>query len=596
MMHKSHDGVSFRQNSHEVKDFFGVWRRLLSACRPYRLSILFSVLAAIGATVCTIVAPLWMAELTTLIEQSVHVGVSLPDFTQIALVLLGMYVAGALLFAIERWLTAGFAQHVSHHIRFHVFEKINRLPVQRCEHMARGDLLSRVTNDVDAVGHALHESIGELLPAIALLLGSLFMMLLTDAALALVAIAATLLGVGGMLLIMRRSQRYFLRQQENLGALGGYVEQCYTGYDTVRSCNAEQAARERFLSLNAKLNASSFYARFMAGMLTPLMSFMANFGYFAVCVCGAVFVMNGRIDFGVVVAFMFFVHHFAHPFAEIATAMQAVQSAAAAGERVYEFLDLEEMEDEGQKLAHLSSCQGGVVFDNVSFRYPDADRDVIRAFSLAVEPGKKVAIFGPSGTGKTTLAHLLSGFYLPCEGEIRLDGVSTADLSKRAVHEQVSLVLQTPWFFEGSVRDNLVYCTEEVSEERMRDVCRAVGIDGFISALPEGYDTAIGQGITLSEGQRQQLSIARVLIADRPVLVLDEATVAMDPMTEAQILDAIDTLAASRTVITIAHRLETLRHADVIVVMCEGRVCEQGTHEQLLAQNGFYAELYRAKV
>ena len=596
MMHKSHDGVSFRQNTHRAKDFFGVWRRLLAACRPYRLAILFSVLAAIGATACTITAPLFVEELTTLIEHSIQGDVPLTEFAHIALALAALYVIGALLFALERWLTAGFAQHVSHHIRFHVFEKINRLPLQRCERLERGDLLSRVTNDVDNVGHGLHESIGELLPALSLLLGSLLMMLFTNVTLALVAIASTLIGVGGMMLIMRCSQKYFLRQQQDIGALGGYIEECYTAYDTVRSCNASAAVRDRFLKLNAKLDTSSFYARFFSGMLTPVMSFMANFGYFAVCVCGAVLVINGSIGFGTVVAFMFFVHHFVHPFAEIATAMQGVQSAAAAGERVYEFLDLEEMEREEGKQEHLATTRGEVLLQGVSFAYPDAERDVIHDLSLSIEGGKKVAVFGPSGSGKTTLAHLIAGFYQPREGSILLDGVPTQQLSVHAVHEQISLVLQVPWIFEGSVRDNLVYTTKNVAEERMRAVCRAVGIDAFIESLPEGYDTVIGEGLTLSEGQRQQLGIARVLIADRPILILDEATVALDPLTETQITAAIDTFAADRTVITIAHRLQTLRHADLIVGMREGRVCEQGTHQELLEKDGMYAELYRARV
>lgn len=596
MMHKSHNGVSFRQNAHRAKDFFGVWRRLLAACRPHRLAILFSVLAAIGATVCTITAPLFVEELTTLVEHNMHTDVPFAEFAHIALVLAVLYVLGALLFALERWLTAGFAQHVSHHIRFHVFEKINRLPLQRCEQLERGDLLSRVTNDVDAVGHGLHESAGELLPAVSLLLGSILMMLFTNVTLALVAIASTLIGVGAMLLVMRFSQKYFLRQQQDIGALENCVEECYSAYDTVRSCNAGAAVRERFLSLNAKLDTSSFYARFFSGILTPLMSFMANFGYFAVCVCGAVLVIKGSIGFGTVVAFMFFVHHFVHPFAEIATAMQGVQSAAAAGERVYEFLDLEEMDEEQGKKEHLATSRGEIELRNVCFAYPGADRDVIHDLTLSIEGGKKVAVFGPSGSGKTTLAHLIAGFYPPREGSILLDGVSAEALSKQAVHEQISLVLQVPWIFAGSVRDNLIYTTKGVSEERMRAVCRAVGIDAFVSALPQGYDTVIGEGITLSEGQRQQLGIARVLIADRPILILDEATVALDPLTEAQITAAIDTFAADRTVITIAHRLQTLRHADLIVGMREGRVCELGTHEELLAQNGTYRELYLAKL
>ncbi len=592
MINKHQNGIGFHpQEKHEVKDFFGVWRRLLRSCRPHLVALIFSVICAIGTTALTILAPLKMAELTNLISSTLYTGVEIDAFTAIAVTLVLMYVSSALLSALLRWLTAGMAQHVSHHIRYHVFQKINRLPLYRCEHLGRGDLLSRVTNDVDMVGHALHESIGELLPAAALLVGSLLMMLLTDVMMASVAVAATLIGVGGMLLIMRYSQKYFVRQQRHLGELNSHVEECYTGVATVRDCSAEQSVKQTFLRLNAQLAKSSFSARFFSGLLTPLMSFMGNLGYLAVCVTGAVLVLNGRITFGVIVAFMFFVHHFAHPFAEIATAMQGVQSAAAAGERVYEFLDMEEAERSTDAPVHLETVRGALTLEGVSFCYPDEVQDVLHGLSFDIAPGEHVAICGATGSGKTTLAYLLAGFYRPHRGHVYIDGVDVAQLGTEQLHRCVSLVLRNAWIFEGTVRENLSYCTEAHDEQKMLDVCRAIGADAFIEKLPLGYDTVLGRGITLSEGERQMISLVRALIADRPIMILDEAAVTLDAIREARIARAVRELTAGRTTLTISHRMSTLQAADRVLVMENGTVADVGTHKELLERNGAYAAL-----
>jgi ATP-binding cassette subfamily B protein len=421
------------------------------------------------------------------------------------------------------------------------------------------------------------------------------MMLKTNGIMTLTAVTSSLLGFVFMFLIMGRSQKYFTRQQKCLGQLNGHVEEMYAGHTVVRAYNGEENAGKIFDEMNQKLYESGLRAQCLAGIMQPLMGFIGNLGYVAVCVVGGAMVLEDKISFGVIVAFMMYVRYFTQPLSQIAQAMQSLQSAAAAGGRVFEFLEAEEMEDESSKTATLKNVQGHVEFDHVKFGYEDTDKTVIHDFSAEAKPGQKVAIVGPTGAGKTTLVNLLMRFHEIQDGEIRIDGVSTKQMKREDVHSQFCMVLQDTWIFEGTVRENLVYCGEAVSDEKITKACKAVGLDHYIRTLPKGYDTVLNDQVNLSQGQKQQLTIARAMIADKPMLILDEATSSVDTRTEQQIQNAMDLLMENRTSFVIAHRLSTIKNSDLILVLKDGDIIESGTHDELLADNGFYAELYNSQ-
>lgn len=571
-----------------------VWIRLIRYCKSYIGILVVAVVCAIAGTTFTLLGPDKLSELTKVITDGMMTGIDMDQVAKIGCTLILFYVCAALLSFIQHFITATVTQKVAKGLRGDIAEKINRLPMSYYNTTSTGDVLSRVTNDVDLVAQSLNQSVGNLVSALALFVGSLLMMLKTNVIMTLTAVAATLIGFGLMSLITRHSHKYFTRQQKALGALNGQVEEIYTGHTVVKAYNDETRAKADFERLNKDLCESAFRAQSLSGLMQPLMGFIGNFGYVAVCVSGAVLTLNGKIGFEVIVAFMMYVRFFTQPLSQIAQAAQSLQSAGAAGQRVFEFLEAEEMPDESQKTQRLEQAKGYVDFEHVKFGY-DANKTIIHDFSASATPGQKIAIVGPTGAGKSTLINLLMRFYEVQGGEIRIDGIPTKDLRREDVHSQFCMVLQDTWLFEGTVRENLVYCSEGVTEEKMEEACRAVGLDHFVRTLPKGYDTVLNDQVSLSQGQKQQLTIARAMIADKPMLILDEATSSVDTRTEQQIQAAMDELMENRTSFVIAHRLSTIRNSDLILVLRDGDVVESGTHEELLAKNGFYAELYNSQ-
>lgn len=577
------------------KDFKGAWRKLLRLCRGYLPAICIALVCAVGGTVLTLLGPEQLKKLTNIITDGILTGIDLNAVSDIGALLVCFYAASMLLSSVQSWTLTTVTQRVARQMRADISAKINRLPMAYFNRTSTGDILSRVTNDVDTIGQSLKNSFGALVSSVVQMLGALVMMLLNDAAMTGTAIGATVLGFGLMFFIMSRSQKYFLRQQRSLGSLNGHIEEIYSGHTVVKAYNGERAAREEFNKRNESLRVNGFKAQCLSGLMPPLMGFIGNLGYVAVCVVGATLVIRGRIEFGVIVAFMMYIRLFTQPLNQIAQAMQSMQSAAAAGERVFEFLEAEELSDEHDVPRRLEHPQGRVEFDHVRFGYEDSDRIVIKDFSAVAQPGQKVAIVGPTGAGKTTMVNLLMRFHELKGGEIRIDGVPTSQMSRAEIHDLFCMVLQDTWLFEGTLRENLMYNTTGKTDEDMRRACKAVGLDHFVRTQPKGYDTVLNDRVSLSQGEKQQLTIARAMIADKPMLILDEATSSVDTRTELKIQRAMDELMRTRTSFVIAHRLSTIKDADLILVMRDGDIVESGTHEALLRQGGFYAELYNSQ-
>ncbi|MDY4230632.1 MAG: ABC transporter ATP-binding protein [Candidatus Faecousia sp.] len=577
------------------KDFKGAWRKLLRLCRGYLPAICIALVCAVGGTVLTLLGPEQLKKLTNVITEGILTGIDLNAVSDIGALLVCFYAASMLLSSVQSWTLTTVTQRVARKMRADISAKINRLPMAYFNRTSTGDILSRVTNDVDTIGQSLKNSFGALVSSVVQMLGALVMMLLNDAAMTGTAIGATVLGFGLMFFIMSRSQKYFLRQQRSLGSLNGHIEEIYSGHTVVKAYNGERAAREEFNRRNEALRVNGFKAQCLSGLMPPLMGFIGNLGYVAVCVVGATLVIRGRIEFGVIVAFMMYIRLFTQPLNQIAQAMQSMQSAAAASERVFEFLGAEELSDEHDVPRRLEHPQGRVEFDHVRFGYEDSDRIVIKDFSAVAQPGQKVAIVGPTGAGKTTMVNLLMRFHELKGGEIRIDGVPTSQMSRAEIHDLFCMVLQDTWLFEGTLRENLMYNTTGKTDEDMRRACKAVGLDHFVRTQPKGYDTVLNDRVSLSQGEKQQLTIARAMIADKPMLILDEATSSVDTRTELKIQRAMDELMCTRTSFVIAHRLSTIKDADLILVMRDGDIVESGTHEALLRQGGFYAELYNSQ-
>ncbi len=582
------------ERSFEKHAFSETWGRLISYCTPYFPAVIIALLCAAGGTVFTLAGPDKLSEMTDTITNGLMSGIDMKVIGDITLALAAFYAAGIILSYIQGFIMATVTQKVSKTMRADISRKINRLPLKYFDSASYGDILSRVTNDVDTIGQTLNQSIGNLVSAITLFFGSVIMMFAENWIMALVAIGASLLGFIFMLLIISRSQKYFTQQQELLGLINGHVEEVYNGHNVIKVYNAEDELRNEFRSINRSLYKNAWKSQFMSGLMMPLMSFIGNFGYVAVCVAGAVLTINGTISFGVIVAFMVYVRLFNQPLTQFAQAATSLQSAGAASCRVFDFLGEEELAGENDKHTVLNTVKGDVIFQNVQFGY-DESKLIIHDFSATVKAGQKIAIVGPTGAGKTTMVNLLMRFYEIRQGEIMIDGVPLSALTRENVHDLFCMVLQDTWLFEGTIRDNIIYCKENITDEEVVKVSRAVGIHHFIKTLPMGYDTVLDENAAISSGQKQLITIARAMIENAPMLILDEATSSVDTRTEILIQEAMDKLMAGRTSFIIAHRLSTIKNADRILVLRDGDIIEQGTHTELLHRNGFYASLYNSQ-
>ena len=580
------------KTKHAFKD---TWGKLLHYCRNYWIIIVAALLASMIGTILTLIGPDKLSEMTDLITSGLATGIDMDGVRKIGFTLIAFYVTSTLLSLGQGVIMATITQKVSNRLRDDISTKINRLPISYFDRMSKGDILSRVTNDVDTIAQSLNNSIGTLVSAITLLAGSLVMMLKTNVILTLTAIVATFIGFGLMMLIMGKSQQFFVRQQEDLGKINGHVEEIYSGHTIVKAYNGEAIEKKKFDDINNSLRESGFKAQSLSGLMMPIMSFIGNFGYVAVCIVGAMLAINGSISFGVIIAFIMYVRYFTQPLGQMAQAAQSLQSTSAASARVFSMLEATEMENESHKTKQLDQAEGFVAFKDVQFAYEGSDKPVINRFSAEAKPGQKIAIVGPTGAGKTTMINLLMRFHEINGGEITIDGISTKELTRHDVHKQFCMVLQDTWIFEGTIRDNLVYATPNVSEDRIIEASKAVGIHHFIATLPKGYNTVLNDQVSLSEGQKQQITIARAMIADKPMLILDEATSSVDTRTEVKIQEAMDQLMVGRTSFIIAHRLSTIKNADLILVMKNGDIIESGTHDDLLEQGQFYADLYNSQ-
>ena len=571
---------------------------LFSQVKPYlkgfQLPLLIAFVGAAVSSIITVYGPDKLKEITNLITEGMRSQIDLKSISNIALFLVILYAAGALLNYVQSFIISSVIQHFSKRLRTAIAEKINKLPLRYFDSHSQGDTLSRVTNDVDTVGQSLNQSLGTVISSSLLLIAVLFMMFYNNVVLSFVTISSVLIGFVFVALIMGKSQRFFRAQQENLASVNGYVEEMYSGHNVIVSYNATDESKVAFQTLNTNLYNSMWKSQFISGIMMPLMMFVGNFGYVMVVLVGASMALNGDVTMGTIVAFMVYVRTFSQPLSQIAQGITTLQQASAAMGRVFEFLAEPEMENDEHKAQQLTTLKGDVTFDKVFFSY-NPDRTIIHDFSANAKAGQKIAIVGPTGAGKTTIVNLLMKFYEIEKGRITIDGIDTKQMKRSEVHDAFSMVLQDTWLFEGTIKENLIYNQKNISDEAVVAAAKAVGVHHFIKTLPKGYDTVLDDTVSLSVGQKQLLTIARALLKDAPLLILDEATSSVDTRTEELIQKAMDKLMEGRTSFVIAHRLSTIRNADLILVMRDGNIIEQGNHEQLMEQNGFYADLYNSQ-
>lgn len=577
-------------------DLKGALSRLSQYMRKSLGVILLALILAAFSAVLTILGPDWVGKIAGLMSDGLVTGIDLGAVAKIGIVLACIYGASALFGFIQHYIMASVTLKMSYRMRAELSEKINRVPQKYFNLHSQGDILSRITNDVSTLQQGLTNSLPTIISAATQFVGCLIMMFVTEWRMALAALCVTVVGLLLTVLIMSRSQRYFVARQESLGKLNGYIEEMYSGHEVVRISRAGSDVNAQFDRLNRAVYDANWKSQFLSGVMQPLMNIIGNISYVVVCVLGSILAINGVIGIDVIVSFILYVRLFTSPLTQIAQGMTNLQTASASAHRIFDFLESEELPDESGKQETLTNVKGAVQFEHVRFSYPDSpDKIIIKDFSADIHPGQKVAIVGPTGAGKTTMVNLLMRFFELNGGSIRIDGIPSSELRREDVHAMFGMVLQDTWLFEGTVRENLVYNMEGITDEQLERVCRACGLDKFVHSLPQGFDTVLSESTSISAGQKQLLTIARAMLQNAPMLILDEATSSVDTRTELLIQRAMDRLTAGRTSFVIAHRLSTIKNADLILVMKDGDVIESGTHETLMQKGGFYAELYNSQ-
>ena len=579
----------------KAKDTKKALASLIKYIKPFLPMIIVSTILIIGSTIIRLIGPNKIGDITNILQLSlVGVPFEMSAIWEIAITLIILYVFGAIFTYTANIIITKTCFKTSQKLRNEIDEKINKLPLKILDKTPNGDILSTVANDVDIIGDTLHTSVSSLVGAIILFSGSLLMMFITNWIMACAAIVSTIIGFSLMFIFMSRSQKYFVKQQNKIAEIDGVIEEVYAGQTVIKSYNAVNEVKTKFEDVNSDLFNAGWKSQFISGAMHPLMGFIGNLGYVVVCVIGALLFIEGKIDFGVIVSFMIYIRFFTNPLSQIAQAMTSIQTAAAASERVFDFLEQEEIDDESYKNIELPEILGNVEISNVKFGY-DKDKQIIHDFSASIKAGQKVAIVGPTGAGKTTIVNLLMRFYEMDDGDIKIDGISIKDMTRNQVREIFAMVLQDTWLFEGTIRENLVYNQKGITDADLNKVCLECGLDHFIKSLPNGFDTILSDETNVSVGQKQLLTIARAMLQNAPMLILDEATSNVDTRTEILIQQAMDKLTVNRTSFVIAHRLSTIKNADLILVLKDGDIIESGKHKELLNKNGFYAELYNSQ-
>lgn len=584
-------------NQHPEKADFGSIKKIVIYCKRYFPAILIALLFAVAGSYTSIIGPEKISDLMNAIVDGILTGVDMNLVQSICLTLIAIYIAGAFFNYGQQFITATVTQYTSRRLRRDIDLKINKLPLKFFDSATKGDILSRITNDVDTISQTLSTSTANLISSLTLFVGVIYKMFETNAMLSWITLGTTFLGFIAMGMILGVSQKHFNRKQTELGKMNGHIEEVFTNHNIVRAFGAKSKETEKFNEINKNLYDSNWKSQFLSGMMMPIMSFVGNLSYVAIFIIGVYLISEGStaVTLGTIIAFTIYSRQVSQPLSTFAQSMTQLQQASAASKRVFEILETPEMEDESSKKSFSpSSIKGDVEFKNIKFGY-NPDKTIIHNFSANLKAGQKVAIVGPTGAGKTTMVNLLMRFYEVDEGDILIDGISTKSMRREDVHRMFDMILQDTWLFSGTIRENLVYNQEGVTDSDLDRVCKAVGLGHFIETLPEGYDTKLDDNLNLSEGQKQQFTIARAMIEDAPLLILDEATSSVDTRTELVIQEAMDKLTAGRTSFVIAHRLSTIKNSDVILVMKDGDIIEQGNHQELLAKNGFYADLYNSQ-